>query len=292
MVKNYTTYYSRIVLLSLLLSGIESGRAVCIDSFEEQEEQMLALAIKAEELLQTVYSKSYETNERVSKLLRPITDILNSWEATTQSLSFNKFRTLERSVNRLSDVLKDLEKNTGQDTLTQKDTPKNTTENIPEKTSPEWADLIEDPSLIKPDTPYQLTWPNNQEASIVFNKQITDTFFSTTQNNPQPDINMLQIAKKNLGAIALGYTNGDTSGIRVLRRSSKRSGQSNFKYNQLFEVKTIGKIAGHIRMGGFIHEGVLYVVHYIKGSDHGTTRVPFINVLLQKQARFMEYQEI
>lgn len=289
MKKNHITLCLRIVLLSCFLSGTESGRAACTDTFTEQEEQTLSLAIKAEELLQTVYSQSYETNERISKLLRPITDIVNTWETIRQPLSFHKLRTLERSIDRLSEAIRDLQR-TQEQAPVYKETPQEPLQDALKDTLPEWANLIEDPSLIKPNTPYQVKWPNGQEASIVFSKQIVETFFS--QSNAPLDTNTLQIARKNLSTISLGYTNGDTSGIRILRRSSKKSGQSSHKYNQLFEIKTLGKIAGHIRIGGFIHEGVFYVVHYIKGADHGTTRVPFISTLLQKQSRFVDYQEI
>ena len=291
--KKSITYCLRIVSLSFLSSGIQSSSAACITSFSKQEEQILTLAIKAEELLQIVYTQTYETNETISTLSRQIADIISSWEATQQPLSFNKLMTLKRKVKILNELITDLQKTQEQDTLTPKDTPKDIPKGIPQKSSPEWVDLIEDPTLIKPYTPYQVKWPNNQEATIVFNKQIIDTFFNTTQNNLQLDTNMLQIARKNLSAISLGYTNGDTSGTRILRRSNKKSAQnSRYKYNQLFEIKTIGKVAGHIRIGGFINEGVLYAAHYIKGADHGTTRLPFISILLQRQARFMDYQEI
>lgn len=74
------------------------------------------------------------------------------------------------------------------------------------------------------------------------------------------------------------------SGLKILGRTSGFKGSVN-KYGSIFEIKTIGKTGGNVRLGGFIDDqGTLHVVHYKKGSEHTVSRMNnFIHTIISRK---------
>ena len=260
------------LLLILFTLGIPQGgygqdSRFCRLAF--YEEQALELFIKAEALLKKV---TYPNDLDIVPLISSITYKLSAWEQM-EELSPAEVQKLRQEVQTLELRL-------------------NNSVQIPVTQNRDWATLIEDPTLIQADTTYQVQWPNNHQISVVFTSDIVQAFFTPNSKSPFRGLQQ-QIAKKQLKAISHGWTSGDSIGIRTLRRTmgKKAPAQSRAHYNKLVEIKVVGKIAGHIRIGGFMDRNVLYIVHYVKDSDHSKNRVPFINHLINKQASFLAQSE-
>lgn len=136
-----------------------------------------------------------------------------------------------------------------------------------------WSDAIENPTLLRANTPYPVQFPDGVSYVVVFNQKVVDRFFSP--NNIFYDE---KIAKELLKTIQKGYVGQKySSGIKSLHQSGSSA------YNTLLEIKTIGKLAGHIRLGGFKGErgNYIYFVYYIIDSDHTKIRVRFTHQLLK-----------
>ena len=231
---------------------------MCQNAF--REDQILAMAIQLEKLIQDPHISQIKT-EAINNLRHSINEKIDNWETIKHTLQQSELRKLKRKLRELEYFINT--KQTSQDT------------------NPKlfWAELIEDPTLIKANKPYNLILPNaHTEISVIFNSTLVSIFFNPTT------LHDLRIAKKFLRAISNGYTNGDSTGIRILRRN--KSHKSNMNHNQIFEIKTIGKTTGHIRLGGFIENGNLYIVHHSFNGDHSKIRTSFISILLEKKKRF------
>ena len=135
-----------------------------------------------------------------------------------------------------------------------------------------WSDAIENPTLLQVNTPYPVQFPDGTSHVVVFNQKVIERFFNS--NNILYDE---RVAKDLLKTIRKGYVSQKySSGVKSLYQS----GGSN--YNDLLEVKTIGKLAGHIRLGGFRGRGnYIHIVYYVIDSDHSKIRIRFINQLLR-----------
>ncbi len=235
-----------------------------------QEEHTLQLAIQAESFFKN-YHISQQKNETLTKLLFEIENILSRWQNTQYPLHPHEFIILKRKIKRVESILHQPINNI-----------------IKQQTQPDWKQLMENPSLIKANTPYFIEWPNMRgTAYIFFSDNIVDTFFNPKRNSDFQS-NHLEVARRNINALINGYTNGDSTGIRILRRGQKRTATSTTRrrYNKLFEIRTLGKTAGHIRIGGFIYKNKLYIVHYVTG-EHNKNRHALIHILLKKQEQFI-----
>ena len=141
----------------------------------------------------------------------------------------------------------------------------------------EWRDLIENPSLLEPDTFYPVTFLNGQSAVFVFNKKVADQFF-----NPNNKAYNEKLAKRLLAAAGRGFVSrrANLSGLRFLRQA--RSGKRLIQYNDLLEIRGVGDSLGHIRIGGFKVNNQIHWVHYAISSDHRKIRKRFIGQLLNR----------
>lgn len=255
------------------LGAYSNASPICQSAFDRkkeivQEERTLQLAIQVENLFKDprVYQ---QRNETITHLLVEIESILSHWSNTQYPLNSNEFIILKRKIQRVENILRQPLENA-----------------LEQHTQPSWTQLMEDPSLIRANTPYFIEWPNMRgKAYILFSNHIVDTFFNPKRNS-EFQSNYMEVAKRNINALVNGYTNGDSTGIRILRRSQKRTATSTTRgrYNKLFEIRTLGKTAGHIRIGGFIHKDKLYIVHYVTG-EHNKNRLS--NALLKKQDHFI-----
>ena len=310
-------------LWGLFYLGIQwAGHSQIISPCQKafQEEQNLELFIKAEKLMEIAehyLSNSYEEgipingssaykaglhqnsqaqqiariSNRIGTLSASIHQKIKAWERAENGLSDAEIKDLKRDMQRLENILHSppvsvrLEKILDSPPVSVPDKP------VKIKKTPAWEDLMADPSLTQANILYQVQWPNNQQVQVIFSPDIIKAFFRA-KNNSQVKGHGLQIARKVLKTIANGYTNGARTGIRIIRRTMRKNHlpQIRASYNQLFEIRTVGRGAGSIRMGGFIHNGQLYVVHYARSTDHEKVQSPFINTLLEKQAAFLHEQ--
>ena len=127
-------------------------------------------------------------------------------------------------------------------------------------------DLMENPHLLQADTPYFVEFSNNQtSAFVIFDESVVDVFLEPRNRAFQFDL-----LRKNVSSIRKGFTSGSGSnGIKFLRNSRRRGAGRENKYKDIFEVKTLGRVTGNIRLGGFIDDqGNLHIVHYKNGSEH------------------------
>ncbi len=133
-----------------------------------------------------------------------------------------------------------------------------------------WSAALESPSLLQADTPYAVQFPDGVFYIVIFNQKVIDRFFNV--NNPLYDESA---AKKLLKTIQKGYVSQKhSSGIKSLYQNK------NSVYNDLLEVKTLGRLTGRIRLGGFRRDSYIYLFHYVEDSDHSKIRTRFISQLL------------
>ena len=254
---------------------------LCEKAFD-REEQTLSIAIQVEALKTSHEIYQHISSPQVQHLIEAIDRIINTWETSEESLSKSDFDSLKERVQTLQNLLNKKTYHNGA-----------VYHNKPGQQNPAqtgnhttWESFKADPSLIEPDKPYLIKWENNRQANIVFNKHIVESFFRSESSPFKTD--WKKIARKNITAITKGFTT-DSSGIRMLKQTASPHGK--IKFNQLFEIKTLGAVAGHIRVGGFIYDGTMYVVYYIKSSDHDKSRVNFIHNLREKLIQFQTEQE-
>ena len=223
------------------------------------------------------FSKAYETFHRINNIFldRAIGMELSEF----QNLE-NKFQIFEENFNRRS---VDLEKHIEELSQNKVDNFQNKASDSDKSLNEDrisLEDLIENPDLLKADTPYFVEFSNNQlSAFVIFSESIVDAFL-----NPKDKFFQLVLLKKNLSAIKKGFINGlGLNGLKILGRTGGFRSNEN-KYKSIFEIKTIGK-AGNVRLGGFIDDqGTLHVVHYKKGSEHTVNRINnFIHTIISKK---------
>ena len=136
-------------------------------------------------------------------------------------------------------------------------------------------DLIEDMSLLRANTPYLVTVSNNDKPVFVFfDESIVNIFL-----DPKQTAFHFDLFKKNLSSIKKGFTVGfGITGLKLLGRDGHR-------YRGIFEIKTIGRVAGNVRLGGFKDkQGNLHIVHHTKGSEHTPSRMnSFVHRIISKR---------
>ena len=141
--------------------------------------------------------------------------------------------------------------------------------------------LMENPHLLQANTPYFVEFSNNQtSAFVIFDDSVVDLFLS-----PKVRAFHFDLLKKNISSIRKGFTSGfGVTGLKILGRTSGNKGKEN-KHKDVFEVKTIGRVAGNVRLGGFKDDqGNLYIVHYKKGSEHEVGKMnSFVETIVSKR---------
>ncbi|MDE0119887.1 MAG: hypothetical protein OXM55_07775 [Bdellovibrionales bacterium] len=247
-------------------------RSPCPFAFSKEEE-FLSLAEKAESLGYTLNAENIKTDETLTRLQSEINEQVSSLFDKT-SFASSALLKLREDIEALEDV------------LNKKKESSNSTR-VNGVNHPLFVDeLIRDPATAQVDTPYRIDWLHHPHPTyIVFGQKIIDVFF-----HPKKDIKtQFAIVRKNLKALQVGYAgkHGD-AGIKILTLSNSGSG-NRLAYNnrnRIFEIKTVGKLSGHIRWGGFIDDNFLYIVHYANNTHHNGYKHSFMMTLLNKLRAF------
>ncbi|MDE0092058.1 MAG: hypothetical protein OXN83_02090 [Oligoflexia bacterium] len=116
-----------------------------------------------------------------------------------------------------------------------------------------------------------MNFPNGETYYIQFNKKVINSL------NKLQDKQIKHI----LETIVKGFVGGTRqTGLKILHQSS--SSKSKYK-NNLLEVKTMGSITGHIRIGGFKKGTHIHLVQIVSESDHskGTLKHKFKGTIHQ-----------
>lgn len=148
-----------------------------------------------------------------------------------------------------------------------------------------WDTLVEDPTLIRPNYPYTIQFANNSFFHyIIFHPSVINRFFNKERTYDE------KLARKFLTTIRKGFIgNRESEQLSGIRRLDIN--KSN-KHNDILEVRTIGDISGHIRLGGFLIGNTIYISDFFKASNHNRiTTERFINRLLHQLNAQVESQE-
>ena len=231
------------------------------------EEDILELAIEAENVKQRADQLlSTHGNAEYSHISRKLQYTINNKLLQSKSLTMQEHKFYRNQIEELNHKLTEL------------DFIHSNQVQVKSTSIAVWSDAIENPTLLQADTPYPVQFPDGTSYVVVFNQKVIDRFFNS--NNILYDE---RVAKELLKTIRKGYVGQKySSGIKSLYQS----GGSN--YNNLLEVKTIGKLAGRIRLGGFRGRGNhIHIVYYIIDSDHSKIRMRLTHQLLRiyKEAR-------
>ena len=136
--------------------------------------------------------------------------------------------------------------------------------------------------ILLADQPYSLQFTNSQDYTVYFNKKVV----TLLQNLPK------QQSKRILSIIYKGFIgsfDNRQTGLKVFRQNNS----ANSLYgSKLVEIKTMGKILGHIRIGGFISKNQIHFTNYVLSSDHskGSSKKAFKGKLYKSLQNFQEYQ--
>ena len=250
-----------------------ASQSHCLFAFS-REEEFLSLAERAENLVKEIEGADFKNTD--AEIARLRSDIEQQVSAMFDEVNFSYASLLKLKKN--IDALKD--------TLDKKLDPlnKKVRVNGAVNGTPTLIGLMEDPSIVQVDVSYRIDWIHHpQPTYVVFGRKIIDGFFHSKKDVK----NKLVIAKKNLKALQVGYAgkHGDT-GIKLLTLSGNTNNHHHYYRNKIFEIKTVGKLSGHIRWGGFIDGDSLYVVHYANNTHHNRYKHSFMMALLDKLREF------
>lgn len=258
----------------------QASPSACRLAIEGKENYILDLAGKAEEGHKKALSligEGYETATPIYfKLETYMEHLLEKGEDIPNTELQIVSENIDAHIKSLSDLVKNKAKRI---------TPSQEKESSSEIT---WQSLIEDPYSIKPDTPYFLEFPQGFSSKVIFENRIVEIFFNPSGKHDK------KILQKILSTIQKGYVgnnNHNGSGLKTLNQGNNRAGRANqsgaFSYGDLLEVRTIGSIAGHIRIGGFKHEDTIYLVDFIIAGDHSTSAYRLKNKLATHLNEFL-----
>ena len=264
--------YLLFCLLPVVLHIQALSNTPCPFAFSKEEE-FLSLAEKAENLVRKIEEADFKSTD--AEIARLQSDIEQQVSAMFDEVNFsyNSLLKLKKNVDDLRDLLDE-----------KLDLNKKVRVNGAVNGTPTLISLIEDPSIVQVDASYRIDWLHHpQPAYVVFGRKIIDGFFHSKKDVK----NKLVIAKKNLKALQVGYAgkHGDT-GIKLLTLSGNTNNHRHYYRNKIFEIKTVGKLSGHIRWGGFIDGDSLYVVHYANNTHHNRYKHSFMMALLDKLREF------
>ena len=256
----------RVVVLYLLfaLSHIQvAGHTSCSSVFLDKEEEFLNLAIKAEMLIGEMYKVySANVNGDIVRLSVAINQQISSIFEGKIDFSESALFELKQNIKKIEEAL-------------------NGTVDLSNKKPLDLSYLIQHLDIIQADVSYRIDWPDHPPVYAIFSQRIVDTFF-----HPKKDIkHYLAIGRKKLKALQSGYTAGKESsnGIKLLTLAARgHPNNQPYSRNKIFEVKTVGKLSGHIRWGGFKDGNILYIIHYSYRTHYGKHRTSFITTLQNK----------
>ncbi|MYE07131.1 MAG: hypothetical protein F4X95_00005 [Oligoflexia bacterium] len=262
--------YSLLILLHIKIQAAPGNTGPLGPFAFSKEEEFLSLAEKAESLDRKI--EEANLNSINAEMVRLRSDVDQHISKMFDEVNFSY-----KSLFRLKEEIESLE-----DALNREIESSNKTKVNGVNHTLFVGDLIRDPATAQVDTPYRIDWLHHPRPTyIVFGPKIIDVFF-----HPKKDMKtQFAIARKNLKALQVGYAGkyGD-AGIKILTLSNPGSGSSN--RNRIFEIKTVGKLSGHIRWGGFIAGDFLYIVHYANNTHNNRYKHAFMMNLLDKLQSF------
>ena len=203
------------------------------------EDQILEIALKLDSKILATFEKIDRAKQTVKQMdkLENITLNLHQILKEILNLDMTSENVWENYKKRVEDAKKELDNLITQEQI---------------KT---FQELLERPELVLADHIYSVNFPNG-DYYIQFNKKVIDSL------NKLQDKQIKHI----LETIVKGFVGGTRqTGLRVLHQNS--SSKSKYK-NNLLEVKTMGSMTGHIRIGGFKKGNHIHLVQIISESDH------------------------
>ena len=252
-----------IVLFSIAIHWNSNSNSLCPTAFKLKEELTMALAIKAEKLLEEhrIYN-----NELFNVLINDIWQLTYKWERNQDSLSQAEFIALREKVKQLEELL----------TAPQERTRSNysNSSRVSQQKSEDLLNLI-----IKPDEPNEPDKPKLIEPNKVYTVKPTISdhdFYVLFTSGMEKMINQRRTEiriSRSLNALLKGPVLGanNSTGIKKL------TGQKSF-----FEIKIMGsKGVGNFRIGLILYKGIYYIVNYT--NHHIERRDQFIESLRAQQ---------
>lgn len=121
-----------------------------------------------------------------------------------------------------------------------------------------FGELLKEPPFLLNNHSYLITFQNNKTYYIQFDKKVTKSFNKLMEKQ----------RKKILTTVKKGFTGGRSqeSGLKILNQSF--SSHSKYSNKKIVEIRTVGNIAGHIRIGGYIDGNKLTFSDFVSTSDH------------------------
>lgn len=151
--------------------------------------------------------------------------------------------------------------------------PKEVEETVTKTSNEKWQDMTLNPLLVQAEIIYEVPIRNGiHSLKVVFNQNVVDKLFHSSLQVEQ------KAAPKILTAITHGFgSSGTGHGIQRLMIDS-----------EIIEVFIRGNDVGRVRLGGYLDNGILYLVHFSNKGEHGSSRYiqTFVNqVKMEKTKR-------
>lgn len=136
-----------------------------------------------------------------------------------------------------------------------------------------WQEMTLNSLLVRAEVIYEVPTRNELHSlKVVFNQNVVDKLFHSSLQVEQ------KAAPKILTAITHGFgSSGTGHGIQRLMIDS-----------EIIEVFIRGNDVGRVRLGGYMENGILYLVHFSNKGEHGSSRYiqTFVNqVKMEKTKR-------
>lgn len=275
--KKHNIWFTSLLLVVWHTQAISQQRS-CSSTFSSREEKFLNLSIKAEELINKAKETDLlNTNEDITQLQLTIDQQIAAIFEKRGNFSRHDFLQLKKDIETLENTLSKILSSLNGRTVNHR---------VVTDVDPTLINLIKRPDIVQSNVVYRIDWLHHgHPVYVIFAQKIIDVFFHPKKDSK----NRLIVAKKNLKALQRGYTKGhNESGIKLLTLSRKGSSNNHPNYygNKIFEIKTIGKISGHVRWGGFIDGDTLYVVHYSNNTHGNRNKHVFLMALWNKLQDF------
>jgi hypothetical protein len=116
-----------------------------------------------------------------------------------------------------------------------------------------FAEVIETPSLVRPEFVYSVETPHNGVLRVLFSDKVVDEVFLSA------DASLTQSLTKALRVVNRGLFGSGYEGVGI----TKLRGTGDF-----VEIRTRGHYS-NFRLYGYLHEGVIHFVTWTKASNHG-----------------------
>lgn len=225
-----------LLLFSISLHWNSNSNPLCPTAFRFKEEMTMALAIKAERLLEE--HRYINNNETFNVLIRDIWQLMDKWGGSQESLSQAEFIALREKVKQLEELLVAPRERTR---------PEPNSSPVSQQRSDNLLNLIVDNNTpIEANKIYTVKpTASDHDFHVIFSSEMVQMI-----NQRRADVRISKSLNALLKGPVLGISN--STGIKKLRDQKS-----------LFEIKIMGnKGVGNFRIGLILYKGVYYIVNY------------------------------